>query len=175
MQRNRIEDKNGDKDQYRAAKYKLRTTIRKAKLSYGTKLEQQFSSSNARSLWKNLKDMTDYKKRLTSRPASLPDRLNKSMQGLKNPPHQPSPLTQLQHHSSASKEDEVRATFKKLNIMKAAGPDEISPALLSHCGVQLAPGFSTVFNTSLSQYTVPVFQMPHHQSCGKVLKDHLTQ
>ena len=51
--------------------------------------------------------------------------------------------------------DEVRATFKKMNIRKAAGPDRISPALLSHCAAQLAPVFSNIFNTSLSQCTVP--------------------
>lgn len=43
----------------------------------------------------------------------------------------------------------MRAAFKKLNIRK----DMISPALLCQCAAQLAPIFSTIFNTSLSQCT----------------------
>lgn len=121
--------------------------------------------------------MTDYKKCPCSPPdndPNLPDKLNefyarfeKLIPSAIPPTHTPMPPFCIQEH-------EVRATFKKLNIRKAAGPDRISPALLSHCAAQLAPVFSNIFNTSL-MYSPKVLQTLYHHSCAKVLKDHLPQ
>lgn len=41
-----------------------------------------------------------------------------------------------------------------IHIRRAAGPDGISPARLSHCAAQLAPLFCNILNISLSQCTV---------------------
>lgn len=45
--------------------------------------------------------------------------------------------------------------FRKLNKNKAAGPDHLTPAILSHCSDQLAPVFADIYNSSLSQQKVP--------------------
>lgn len=102
--------------------------------------------------------MTDYKKRpissLNSDP-SLPDILNNFYARFEKPTSPVISPDPILTPPFCIQEDEVRTTFKRLKIRKAAGPDGISPALLSHCAAQLAPVFSTIFNTSLSQCTVP--------------------
>ena len=50
---------------------------------------------------------------------------------------------------------EVNNLFTKLNISKAAGPDNISPSTLKFCAEQLAPFFCEIYNHSLSQCKVP--------------------
>ena len=50
---------------------------------------------------------------------------------------------------------EVTNLFTKLNIRKAAGPDNISPSTLKFCAEQLAPFHCEIYNHSLSQCKVP--------------------
>ena len=82
-----------------AAKYKLRSAIRRAKSNYATKLEEQISNSDTRSIWKKLQNMTNYKKKPTPTPDSdnqLPDSLNtfygRFEQAPVPPPSLPDPL-----------------------------------------------------------------------------------
>ncbi len=51
----------GDKDLYKQAKYTLEKEIRVAKRNYSDKLRIQFSSSDSASVWKGLKEITNYK------------------------------------------------------------------------------------------------------------------
>ena len=46
--------KSGNKEDYMAAKYKLRSGIRKAKFNYASKIEQDISNNNTRTVWKKL-------------------------------------------------------------------------------------------------------------------------
>ena len=45
--------------------------------------------------------------------------------------------------------------FFKQNVRKAAGPDQLSPAVFRHCADQLAYVFTDIFNFSLHQCAVP--------------------
>ncbi len=51
----------GDKVLYKQAKYTLEKEIRVAKRNYSDKLRIQFSSSDSASVWKGMKDFTNYK------------------------------------------------------------------------------------------------------------------
>ncbi len=51
----------GDKVLYKQAKYTLEKEIRVAKRIYSDKLRIQFSSSDSESVWKGLKEITNYK------------------------------------------------------------------------------------------------------------------
>ncbi len=53
--------KKGDKVLYKQAKYTLEKEIRVAKRNYSGKLRIQFSSSDSASVWKGLKEITNYK------------------------------------------------------------------------------------------------------------------
>ncbi len=53
--------RNGDRVLYKQAKYTLEKEIRVAKRNYSEKLRIQFSSSDTASVWKGLKDITNYK------------------------------------------------------------------------------------------------------------------
>ncbi len=53
--------KKGDKVLYKQAKYTLEKEIRVAKRNHSDKLRIQFSSSDSASVWKGLKDITNYK------------------------------------------------------------------------------------------------------------------
>lgn len=59
----------GNKEQYMASKYKLRSAIRRAKSNYATKLEEQITTNDTRFIWKKLQNMTNYKKK----PTPIPD------------------------------------------------------------------------------------------------------
>ena len=52
-------------------------------------------------------------------------------------------------------EYEVRRLFEKKNSRKAAGPDGVFSSTLKHCADQLAPIFTTIFNSSLQLSQVP--------------------
>ncbi len=51
----------GDKVLYKQAKYTLEKEIRVAKRNYSEKLRTQFTSSDSASVWKGLKEITNYK------------------------------------------------------------------------------------------------------------------
>ena len=51
----------GDKSRFRDARYKFEAAVRRAKHHYSEKLQYQFSDGNAASVWKGLKQMTNYK------------------------------------------------------------------------------------------------------------------
>ncbi len=53
--------RNGNRVLYKQAKYTLEKEIRVAKRNYSGKLRNQFSSSDPASVWKGLKDITNYK------------------------------------------------------------------------------------------------------------------
>ncbi len=53
--------RNGDRVLYKQGKYTLEKEIRVAKRNYSEKLRIQFSSNDMASVWKGLKDITNYK------------------------------------------------------------------------------------------------------------------
>ncbi len=158
----------GDKVLYKQAKYTLEKEIRVAKRNYSDKLRIQFSSSDSASVWKGMKDFTNYKSpspstvenqqladdlnvfccRFEKTPHTRPEHL--STQPLTPPatPLSPTPALKIS-------EDDVRQVFIKNKRRKAPGPDGVSPACLKSCADQLAPIFTQIFNRSLELCEVP--------------------
>ncbi len=158
----------GDKVLYKQAKYTLEKEIRVAKRNYSGKLRIQFTSSDSASVWKGMKDFTNYK---TPSPSTvenqqLPDDLNVFCCRFEKTPHtrpehlstQPltPPATPLSPTPALKiSEDDVRQVFIKNRRRKAPGPDGVSPACLKSCADQLAPIFTQIFNRSLELCEVP--------------------
>ncbi|KAK3537446.1 hypothetical protein QTP70_010415 [Hemibagrus guttatus] len=149
----------------------LNKEIRVAKRSYAKKLENQFSSNDPASVWKGLRDITNYK---TPSPSTednqqLAEDLNEfycrfETAGLT--PHAPSehlsiqpltpPATPLSPPPALRiSEDDVCQIFLKQKRRKAPGPDSVTPACLKTCADQLAFIFSQIFNRSLELCEVP--------------------
>ncbi|KAK3509776.1 hypothetical protein QTP70_009986 [Hemibagrus guttatus] len=153
------------------ARNTLNKEIRVAKRSYAKKLENQFSSNDPASVWKGLKDITNYKTPSPSTEANqqLAEDLNEfycrfETAGLT--PHAPSehlstqpltpPATPLSPPPALRiSEDDVRQIFLKQKRRKAPGPDGVTPACLKTCADQLAFIFSQIFNRSLELCEVP--------------------
>ncbi len=139
-----------------------------AKRNYSDKLRIQFSSSDSASVWKGMKDFTNYK---TPSPSTvenqqLADDLNVFCCRFEKTPHtrpehlstQPltPPATPLSPIPALKiSEDDVRQVFIKNKRRKAPGPDGVSPAFLKSCADQLAPIFTQIFNRSLELCEVP--------------------
>ncbi len=147
--------RNGDRVLYKQVKYTLEKEIRVAKRNYSVKLMIKLSSSDTASVWKGLKDITNYK---TPSPSTvetqqLVDDLNefycrfeKTSLTLPATPLSPTPELQI-------REDDVCQVFKKNKRRKAPGPDGVTPACLKSCADKLAP--SQIFNRSLELCEVP--------------------
>ncbi len=129
--------KNGNRDLYKQAKYTLEKEIIVAKRNYSYKLRIQFSSSDTASVWKGLKDITNYK---TPSPSTvenqqLADDLNEFYCRYEKTPFTPlSPTPELQ-----IREDDMHQAFKNNKRRKALDPDEVTPACLKSCADRLAP------------------------------------
>ncbi len=139
-----------------------------AKRNYSGKLRNTFSSSDSASVWKGMKDITNYK---TPSPSTLEnqqlaDDLNEFYCRFEKTPHtrpehlstQPltPPATPLSPTPALKiSEDYVRQVFIKNKRRKAPGPDGVSPACLKTCADQLAPIFTQIFNRSLELCEVP--------------------
>ncbi len=128
----------------------------------------RFSSSDSASVWKGMKDFTNYK---TPSPSTvenqqLADDLNDFCCRFEKTPHthpehlSTQPLTPSATPLSPTpalkiSEDDVRQVFIKNKRRKAPGPDDVSPACLKTCADQLAPIFTQIFNRSLELCEVP--------------------
>lgn len=150
-------------DLYKAASYNVRSAVRKAKRSYGEKLESQLRQCDSRSLWKGLRTITDYKRPASSMMnanASLADELNTFYARFDAAAIKTTNGCACSECTSEDKafiitEHAVRNTFRRVNTRKAAGPDAIPGRVLRACADQLAPVFMEIFNLSLAQAVVP--------------------
>ncbi|KAK3534853.1 hypothetical protein QTP86_028549, partial [Hemibagrus guttatus] len=162
--------RNGDRVLYNQARNTLNKEIRVAKRSYAKKLENQFSSNDPASVWKGLRDITNYKTPSPSTEANqqLTEDLNEFYCRFETPgltPHAPSehlstqPLTPPRNPplppALRISEDDVRQIFLKQKRRNAPGPDGVTPACLRTCADQLAFIFSQIFNRSLELCEVP--------------------
>lgn len=76
--------------------------------------------------------------------------------GKAEPPGVPSPQLTLQNSQTFSVQvQEVRRTLKAVNPRKAAGPDGVTGKVLRDCADQLAEVFTSIFNQSLTQCSIP--------------------
>ncbi len=161
---------------YKQAKYTLEKEIRVGKSNYSDKLRIQFSSSDSASVWKGLKEITNYK---TPSPSTVEnqqqaDNLNEFYCRFEKTPHTRSghlstqPLPPLATPLSPTpaiqiSEDDVCQVYWKQKRKKAPGPDGVTPACPTSCADQLAPIFTKIFNRSLETLRSPfMLQMLHH-------------
>ncbi len=142
------------------AKYTLEKEIRVAKRNYSGKLRNKFSSSDSSSVWKGLKDITNYKSPSPStlENQQLADNLNEFYCRFEKTPFTPPATPRSPTPALQIREDDVRQVFRKNKRRKAPGPDGVTPACLKTCADQLAPIFTQIFNRSLSQSCV---KSPH--------------
>ncbi|KAK3525591.1 hypothetical protein QTP70_000437 [Hemibagrus guttatus] len=166
--------RNGDRVLYNQARNTLNKKIRVAKRSYAKKLENQFSSNDPASVWKGLKDITNYKTPSPSTEANqqLAEDLNEFYCRFETAgitPHAPSEHTQPLTPSETTlfpppalriSEDDVHQVFLKQKRRKAPGSDGVTPACLKPCADQLAFIISQIFNRSLELCEVPACFKP---------------
>ncbi len=124
--------KSGNFDDRKQASYDLRKSIKAAKRQYKNKVEEQFNTNNARSMWQGINNITDYKRNKPATvniAASLPDKLNLFYARFEahNPAHTESAPAAVAEEASAFSISvaDVTRSFKRVNIHKAVGPDGI--------------------------------------------------
>nr|XP_049577365.1 uncharacterized protein LOC125969398 [Syngnathus scovelli] len=150
----------GDEADLRTARADLSRGIKEAKKAFSCKVSTHFKDSkDARSLWRGIQTITDYKPapRSCEGDVRLLNDLNRffarfdaqnSTCPLKTtpPPHE-QPL-----RLSA---DGVRRALAAIDTRKAAGPDNIPGRALKDCAGELSGVFTDIFNVSLQQAIVP--------------------
>ena len=109
--------------------------------------------------WQRLQAIMEYKTKqhVTDPDPSLPSRLTASFYRFdSNSGNQaPPPFRQSADVPPTISEHEVRLLLRQQNVSKAAGPDNIRPAVLKHCADELTPVLTYIFNWSLQLSTVP--------------------
>ncbi len=131
------------------------------------KLMKKISSSVSASVWKGMKDITNYKtpSPRTVENRQLADELNEFYCRFENTPHTPEhlsthplapPSTPLSPTPALTiSEDDVCQVFRENKRRKAPGSDGVSPACFKTCADQPAPIFTKIFNGSLELCEVP--------------------
>ncbi len=154
--------KSGNTDDRKQASYDLRKSIKAAKRTYKNKVEEQFNTNNARSMWQGISNITGSKGNKPATvniAASLPDKLNTFYARFEahNTAHTESaPAAAAEEVSPLSLSvADVTRSFKRVNIRKAVGPDGIPGRVLRACAFKLARVFTDIFNLSLSLSVVP--------------------
>ncbi len=155
--------KSGNFDDRKQASYDLRKSIKAAKRQYKNKVEEQFNTNNARSMWQGINNITDFKGNkpaTVNTAASLLDELNLFYARFEahNTTHTESAPTAVAEEVSAISISvaDVTRSFRQVNIHKAVGPDGIPGRVLQACAFQLVGVFTDIFNLSLSLTVVPL-------------------
>ncbi len=160
--------KSGNFDDRKQASYDLRKSIKAAKWQYKNKVEEQFNTNNARSMWQGINNITDFK---GNKPATVnigrPDKLNHfyarfEAHNIAHTESAPAAVAEEVSAISISVADVTRS-FRQVNTHKAVGPDGIPGRVLRACAFQLAGVFTDIFNLSRSLSVVPLcFKKIHH-------------
>ncbi len=139
--------KSGKTDDRKQASYDLRRSIKAAKRQYKNKVEEQFNTDNARSIWQGITGFKGNKPATVNIAASLPDELNTFYARFEahNTAHTESALAAAAEEMSPLSLSVVDVTrsFKRVNIRKAVGPDGIPGRVLRACVFQLVGVFRT--------------------------------
>ncbi len=152
----------GNTDDRKQSSYDLRKSIKATKRQYKNKVEEQFNTNNARSMWQDINNIICFKGNKPATvniAASLPDELNTFYAHFvdDNTAHTESaPAAAAEEVSPLSLSVvDVTRSFKWVNIRKAVGPDGIPGRVLRACAFQLAGVFTDMFNPSLFLSVVP--------------------
>ncbi len=149
--------KSGNTDDRKQASYDLRRSIKAAKWQYKNKVEEQFNTNNARSMWQGINNITGFKGNKPATvdiTASLPDELNTFYARFAHTESAPAAAAEEVSPLPLSVVDVTRS-FKRVNIHKAVGLDGIPGRVLRACPFQLAGVFTDIFNLSISLSVVP--------------------
>jgi hypothetical protein len=159
-----------NKDQLRALQKQIDVAIHHQKLTYKQKIESHFTENNMNKVWHGMRLMSGYSNG-SSKSCPLPktsfdfaNELNsfynrfdcydfsketsELIVSLTSAPMDGQPFLIVS-------EEEVRKEFSRLNPMKAAGPDGVTPRVLKLCCSQLASIFTFIFNWSFELSYVP--------------------
>ena len=156
--------KSGDETELKVAQYKLKKAIRSAKRQHREKTERLYSTADPRRMWQCLDQITDFRSRpgnIISSSGSLPDDLNAFYTRFETPT--PTTPTEYTHTSTTRPPSpppvvssaQVHKALRRINPRKATGPDNIPGRALRACANELADVFTSIFNLSLRQCTVP--------------------
>ena len=166
----------GDRMERKRVQAKLRNELRKAKMEYKEKVEQQFAGGDMRQAWKGLKTLTgqdkpqphtfsmplsereehanklnefycrferdDVEEKLSEVMADLKERVGGGSQGSES-------------ESCVIEESAVLSLFRRINVRKACGPDNICGRILKYCASQLSYVFTQLFTWSVKVSVVP--------------------
>ncbi len=159
--------RSGDKALYKQAKYTLNREIRVAKKNYSGQLKNSFQATTLHQrgkVWKPSPATRPHP------PALRP--VNNWLQVWKTKAWSDTPHPLWPSHNTAINtlplppptvsqpvlkicEDDVSKVFRRQKIRRAKGPDDVSPACLKACAVQLSSIFTLIFNRSLELCEVP--------------------
>ncbi len=139
--------KSGNTDDRKQTSYDLRRSIKAAKRTYKNKVEEHFNNNNPRSMWQDINNITGFKGNKPATvniAASLPDELNTFYARFEadNTAH-----TESAHTAAAEEVSpltlsvaDVTQSFKRVNIRKAVGPDDIPVEVCTGSKLKPEPG-----------------------------------
>ena len=157
--------RSGDRGRFTEAKYRFSKGVREAKRLYSERLQQQFSANDSASVWRGLRQITNYKPRTPHSldNSELANSLNEFYCRFDRQWDSPDTIPQLQPTTPTTAgassqlhtpetppsspttvttlsilERDVNKLLKRQNPRKAAGPDSVSPSTLKHCADQLS-------------------------------------
>ncbi len=155
----------GNMSEYKASCYALRQAVRAAKRRYRERIESHFQFNDSRHMWQGLKTICSSGNNSSAEMRADPllaEELNTFYGRFECNGGTTLPISASGSSRQSSddlaitlSEDEVRRELKRVNVIKAAGPDGITGRVLRSCADQLAGLFTSIFNESLATSVVP--------------------
>lgn len=158
----------GDIWEIKTVSKEVKNEIRKAKMKYRRKVEEQYSGGDLRAAWRGIKSMASLNQQAERRmpitvqgveSCDLPNAFNlffsrfessdfsDNISMLRN--------TLVPNYDLMISQEQVTSLFKKVNIRKAAGPDAVCGRTLRFCADQLSGVFTCLFNMCAKEGHIP--------------------
>ena len=155
----------GDRHERKIAQRNLNITLAAGRKNYQLKLENSLNSSNIKQAWNIMNTMTGAKSKtnrniVTSDENKLANELNDFYCRFDSINFSDLRLNALRNVNIGDSvleitTEQVVNVFKKVNPMKACGPDGVKGHVLKFCAQQLAEPFVEIFSTSLNNHEIP--------------------
>ena len=159
----------GDPWEKKAVSKEVKKEIRKAKMKYREKVEERYSGGDLRAAWRGIKSMasinqcsSESRQPITVKGIDVPDLSNafnmfysrfESSDFSENISMWRDSL--VPHNDIVIAQEVVTTLFKRVNIMKAAGPDAVCGRTLRYCADQLSVVFTPLFNMCAKKGQIP--------------------
>ncbi|KAJ8040889.1 hypothetical protein HOLleu_15327 [Holothuria leucospilota] len=157
--------KKGDSSALREVQKELKRVIAQEKAAYRDKIESLFTDNNMRRVWDGIRLMSGYRNNsnachISEITLDYANDLNHFYNRFDQQDfsHEYSKLQNVLTDPSSNivvSEEDVRRQFSRLNLSKAAGPDNVPPKVLKHCAIELAHIFTVIYNMSFKTVEVP--------------------